>query len=225
MSEVIEVETAQGRGRLSLDAPAKPPRALLMLGHGAGGGIEARDLAVIAAELPRSGVLVARFEQPYRVAGRKVGPRGPALDVPWLAGVAELRRRWPDLPLTVGGRSAGARVACRTAEASGADAVLCLAFPLHPPGSPEKSRAAELLGHQVPTVVLQGRNDPFGGAAEVEAEIVDRSEQYVLLEMPHAGHDLRPAKQAHITPEEWRTRIVIAADQAVSSAIRRSANS
>lgn len=141
-------------------APAARPRATLVLGHGAGGGVEAADLVTLAEILPGQGISVLRVEQPWRVAGKRVAGPPPTLDRAWVAVLAALR---PDGPVVVGGRSAGARVACRTAAEVGASAVVALAFPLHPPGRPEQSRLEELQGCPVPTLVLQGERDPFGG--------------------------------------------------------------
>jgi predicted alpha/beta-hydrolase family hydrolase len=162
---VREIETPHGPARTHLYA-ADEARAALVLGHGAGGGIEAPDL-VAAREAARSErITVALVEQPYRVAGRR-SPTGAAqLDAAWTAVVEELRAgELRGLPLIVGGRSLGARVACRTAEATGAVAVLCLAFPLEPPrrtGTPSRTRLAELDAVSLPTLVVQGERDPFG---------------------------------------------------------------
>jgi predicted alpha/beta-hydrolase family hydrolase len=143
--------------------PVKRPRAGLVLGHGAGGGVKAPDLAAATDAALAADVAVALVEQPYRVAGRRSQPAAGQLDSAWIAVVAHLREdALRDLPLIVGGRSAGARVACRTAAATGAKAVLCLAFPVHPPGRPEKSRLDELDAVTVPTLVVQGDKDPFG---------------------------------------------------------------
>ncbi|MEY9486368.1 putative alpha/beta-hydrolase family hydrolase [Streptomyces calvus] len=154
------VGTDAGPARITWHPAHGRPRLVLAVSHGAGGGIEARDLKALAARLPEHGVTVALVEQPWRVAGKKVAPAPKTLDTGW-------RGLWPalaapGLPVVAGGRSAGARVACRTATELGARAVLALSFPLHPPGKPEKSRAAELLGAGVPTLVVQGGNDPFG---------------------------------------------------------------
>jgi uncharacterized protein len=142
------------------------PRAALVLGHGAGGGVEARDLVAATEAALAAGLTVALVEQPYRVAGRRAPPRAPQLDEAWTAVVADLRaHELAGLPLVVGGRSLGARVACRTAEATGAVGVLCLAFPLEPPqrgDKPRPSRLAELDVVRVPTLVVQGERDPFG---------------------------------------------------------------
>lgn len=136
----------------------------MVLTHGAGGGVDAVDLLAIRDSAFPTGVAVARVTQPYRAAGRR-SPAVPAKqDESWLEIVAALRGRrgFGVLPLVVGGRSNGARVACRTALASGASGVVALAFPLHPPGKPEKSRLDELDGVGVPTLVIQGDRDPFG---------------------------------------------------------------
>lgn len=173
--------------------PATRPRFVLAVSHGAGGGIEARDLRAIAGTLPAHGVTVALVEQPWRVAGKKVAPAPKTLDVGW-------RGVWPTLaaaglPVISGGRSAGARVACRTAAELGAHAVLALSFPLHPPGKPEKSRAGELLGAGVPTLVVQGGNDPFGRPEEFPEG------SYDLVEVVSGDHGFAIPKRAEITQE------------------------
>src|SRR5699024_5343942 len=116
---------------------------------------------------------VVRYEQPWRVAGRKIAPRPAALDAGWLAATEQVAALAGRLPLIVGGRSAGARVACRTADTVGAAGVVCLAFPLHPPGRPERTRVAELLQATVPVLVLQGERDTFGTADDVRASITE----------------------------------------------------
>jgi predicted alpha/beta-hydrolase family hydrolase len=163
------VPTPQGEARITWHdaAPSASPRAVLALGHGAGGGIEAPDLAALAAALPARGIAVALVEQPWRVAGKRVASPPRTLDAAWTALWPALERRHPGrLPLIAGGRSAGARVACRTAKPLGARAVLALSFPLHPPGRPEKSRAPELRETAVPALVVQGTRDPFGTPGE-----------------------------------------------------------
>jgi uncharacterized protein len=161
----IEIDTASGPARAHLRA-AEQPRGALVLGHGAAGGVEAPDLVTATEAARAQGISVALIEQPYRVAGRRSPARAPQLDAGWIAVVERLRtRELADLPLVVGGRSMGARVACRTAEQTGAVAVLCLAFPLEPPrraGKPQQSRLAELEAVTVPTLVVQGERDPFG---------------------------------------------------------------
>jgi uncharacterized protein len=158
---VREVATPHGPARVTVH-PASSARAVLLLGHGAGGGFAAPDLRAVTAAAVSAGLHVAQVDQPYRVAGRRAPAPAAQLDAAWLAVVAAVRTALPGLPLLVGGRSSGARVACRTASAAGAVAVLCLAFPVHPPGRPEKDRLAELAMPTVPILVVQGQRDPFG---------------------------------------------------------------
>ena len=194
MTVVTEsIETDAGTARVTWHRAARP-RLVLALGHGAGGGIEARDLQALARVLPAHGVSVALVEQPWRVAGKKVAPAPKTLDTGW-------RGLWPALqspgrPVIAGGRSAGARVACRTAAELGAAAVLALAFPLHPPGRPEKSRADELLGAGVPTLVVQGGRDPFGRPEEFP------SGSFEIVEVPYGDHGFAVPKRADITQEQ-----------------------
>src|SRR5579884_1765418 len=155
---VLEIETPHGAARVHVDR-ARAAHGALVLGHGAGGGIDAPDLVAAARAARAAGWTVVCVEQPYRVAGRRAPAPARQLDAAWTAVVEALRLRGP---LVVGGRSSGARVACRTAGATGAAAVLCLAFPLHPPGRPETSRLDELDAVTAPTLVVQGERDPFG---------------------------------------------------------------
>jgi uncharacterized protein len=159
---MLELQTPHGLARAHVrDADA--PSAALVLGHGAGGGVESPDLVAATAAAQAGGVSVALVEQPYRVAGRRSPAPAAQLDAAWVAVVSQLRDGpLESLPLLVGGRSSGARVACRTADDVGAVAVLCLAFPVHPPGRPEKTRMPELDAVSVPVLVVQGENDPFG---------------------------------------------------------------
>ncbi|MFD7714414.1 alpha/beta family hydrolase [Streptomyces sp. NPDC059814] len=187
------VDTEAGTARITW-RPAREPRLLLALGHGAGGGIEARDLRALAAALPAHGVSVALVEQPWRVAGKKLAPAPKTLDTGW-------RGLWPvlaapGLPVVAGGRSAGARVACRTASGLGARAVLALSFPLHPPGRPEKSRKDELLASGVPTLVVQGGHDPFGRPAEFPPG------EYRIAEVPHGDHGFAVPKRSGVTEDQ-----------------------
>jgi predicted alpha/beta-hydrolase family hydrolase len=158
-----EVETPHGTARVELHRVDRP-RAALVLGHGAGGGIGARDLQAVTRAAIVAELAVALVEQPYRVAGRRSPAPAAQLDAAWVAVVEHLRAaELRGLPLLVGGRSSGARVACRTAAATGTIGVLCLAFPLRPPGRPDApSRLPELDAVAVPTLVVQGARDPFG---------------------------------------------------------------
>ena len=161
---VFELDTPHGPARAHLHS-ADEPRAALVLGHGAAGGVEAPDLVAARDAALAEEITVALIEQPYRVAGRRSPARAPQLDAAWVAVVEQLRDgELAGLPLIVGGRSMGARVACRTVEETGAIAVLCLAFPLEPPrrDRPPQSRLPELYAVAVPTLVVQGERDRFG---------------------------------------------------------------
>ena len=176
-----EVETPLGPARVLATEPAGPAVGTLVLGGGAGGSVEtAPDLVAVADAAPAGGWRVLRVEQPWRVAGGRIAPAPARLDIAWTAVVERLR---DDGVLTgalvLGGRSAGARVACRTATALGATGVLALAFPLHPPGRPEKSRADELTGAGVPVLVVQGETDAFGRPEDVAAVLAGRRDASV----------------------------------------------
>jgi uncharacterized protein len=163
---VLEVETPSGQARVHLHVAEKPVGALV-LGHGAGGGVEAPDLVAATEVALEERFSVALVEQPYLVAGRRSPAPAPRLDEAWTAAVERLRDdELRGLPLVVGGRSAGARVACRTAAETGAVAVLCLAFPVHAPGRPDKTREHELDAVELPVLVVQGESDPFGMPAD-----------------------------------------------------------
>ncbi|PNE39034.1 MULTISPECIES: alpha/beta hydrolase family protein [Streptomyces] len=192
-NESETVATPAGDARISWYRDAEPARAVVAVSHGAGGGIEARDLQALAAVLPARGYTVALVEQPWRVAGKKVAPAPKTLDTGWTALWPALEK--PGLPVVAGGRSAGARVACRTARELGAQAVLALSFPLHPPGKPEKSRAEELTGAGVPTLVVQGGRDPFGHPEEFP-------EGTGLTEVAYGDHGFAVPKSAGVTEAE-----------------------
>lgn len=187
----LEVATPVGIARVDLALPEGTPAGLLVLGHGAGGGIDAPDLVAVAAEAVGAGLVVACVLQPYRVAGRRVPAPAGQLDAAWTAVVQALREELPRLPVATGGRSSGARVACRTASEVGAAAVLALAFPLHPPGRPERSRLAELEGVGVPVLVVQGERDAFGTPAEFPAGTR-------LVTVPGAEHALVPRRDPSV---------------------------
>lgn len=211
-----EVDTPQGPGRL-VTATAADPYAVLLLGHGAGGGIDARDLVALADRLPRQGIQVVRYEQPWRTAGRKVAVPPAKLDEAWRPAVAAVRAR-TGLPLLFGGRSAGARVACRTATELGAAGVVCLSFPLHPPGKPERSRAPELLGAGVATLVLQGERDPFGRPPEVTVGVGQADVRVVPV--PGADHGLKVPARAEFTAARVGDLVVTEVVDFVSGLVR-----
>ena len=164
--------TVAGDAHIVLDGPARPV-AVLLIGHGAAGGVETPDLLAVRDALVSDRVAVGRVLQPYRVAGRRAPDRAPRLDAAWLDVVRGVRARpgFADLPLVVGGRSSGARVACRTAAEAAAAGVVALAFPLVPPGRPGVSRVDELAAVARPTLVVQGDRDAFGGPDEVRAAV------------------------------------------------------
>lgn len=183
---VSTVPTPLGDARLTRFPAAGARRAALVLGHGAGGGIEAADLQALAAALPAHGIEVTLVEQPWRVAGKRVAPAPKTLDIAWRAVIEHLHGRSPGAaPIVVGGRSAGARVACRTGLSTAAIGVVALAFPLHPPGRPEKSRAEELTGTALPTLIVQGAADPFGTAPQFPA----LPKTHRLVALPAGNHD------------------------------------
>ncbi|MFL6096533.1 MAG: alpha/beta family hydrolase, partial [Blastococcus sp.] len=171
---IVEIDTPLGPARAHTTDGGT--RGTLVLGHGAGGGVESADLLELTSEAAAAGWRVIRVEQPWRVAGRRIAPAPPRLDEGWAAVLDRLRA--DDLlvgPLILGGRSAGARVACRTAGSEGAAGVLALAFPLHPPGKPEKSRAPELTAVAVPICVVQGETDAMGRPEAVAAVLSGRA--------------------------------------------------
>ena len=160
----LEIETPSGPAQVALSKPGLA--GLFVVGHGAGGSIDAVDIVAVSSALAESGWTVARVIQPYRVKGRHAPEAPPRLDAAWIAVLDALSEQRVGR-LVVSGRSSGARVAVRTATQVGADAVVALAFPLHPPGKPEKSRADELAALSVPHVVVQGERDAFGTPAEL----------------------------------------------------------
>jgi len=200
----LEVETPHGPANAHLHV-ADAPKAALVLGHGAGGGVAAPDLVAATEVACAEGVTVALVEQPYRVAGRRSPAPAHQLDTAWMAVVdhlvaGELR----SLPLIVGGRSLGARVACRTLEATGAIAVLCLAFPLQPPrratAPPRPSRIEELDAVTVPMLIVQGASDPFG--------MRPATARRTVVEVP-GNHSLRKDPEAVADAvRDWLPRVV-----------------
>lgn len=197
MSDERIVTTPYGEGRIVAHR-ARRPIATLALGHGAGGGLGARDLTALAKRLPGQDINVFLIEQPYRRAGRKAPPQAKVLDESWISMLGQLRVR---TPLVVGGRSSGARVACRTASQLGASGVLALSFPLHPPGSPGKTRVEELRGVTLPAFVVQGEKDPFG----TPEEFPPLTEMAVV---PDADHSFRVPKSAELSQAETLELVV-----------------
>jgi hypothetical protein len=164
--DVLELDTPHGPARAHVHRAGGAIGALV-LGHGAGGSITAKDLTAVAAAAGAAGVTVALVEQPYRVAGRRSPAPARQLDAAWTAVLHQLRDgALAGMAVVTGGRSSGARVACRTAAVTGAAGVLCLAFPLHPPqrkaDAERKTRLPELAAVDVPVLVVQGESDPFG---------------------------------------------------------------
>jgi uncharacterized protein len=177
----VEIGTHAGPARVEIDQPAAAS-FLIALTHGAGGGVASRDLLAVRDACLKLGGVVARVLQPYRVRGaRAPGAPGPQ-DAAWLEIVGQLRAEHHGLPLIQGGRSNGARVACRTAPEAGARAVVALAFPLHPPGRPEQSRAAELRQTGTDVLVVNGERDPFG--------VPDRRDATLVVVLPGETHAL-----------------------------------
>jgi uncharacterized protein len=220
-STVVPVDTPQGPGRFFLDL-ADRPSSILVLGHGAGGGVGSADLELLARSLPELGTSVLRFEQPWRTAGRKVGPPPPRLDEAWVAALDWLSKQdWARHPLLVGGRSAGARVACRTASQTDPAAIVCLAFPLHLPGRPEKTRLAELLMPTVPRLVLQGSKDSFGTPDEIRTGI-GKTRRITVVELSGADHAFRiarVAKSSTFTPADLRLTLVTEVSRFIAAVV------
>lgn len=199
MSIERRVSTPQGEARLVTDR-SRHPVATLLLGHGAGNGIDTADLEALARVLPQQGITVVRLEQPWKVAGRKVATAPATLDEALVAAANQLRVR---TPLVVGGRSAGARSAARCARTLGAVGCLALAFPLHPPGRPEKSRLPELRAAQVPTLVIQGERDPMGRPDEFPDDVD-------LSVVPAADHSFKVPARGDVT-EQMALAVIVEA--------------
>ena len=178
----MEVVTAQGPAEVTLDGPADPA-FLLVLTHGSNGGVDAPDLLAVRDAALALGGAVARVMQPFRLAGRRA-PGSPARqDEAWLEVVAVLRDRFGDVPLVQGGRSNGARVACRTAAEAGAVGVVALAFPLRPPRNPERTRVDELRVAGAEVLVVNGDRDPFG--------VPDADDAAKVVVLPGERHELK----------------------------------
>jgi predicted alpha/beta-hydrolase family hydrolase len=201
----LDIDTSAGVARAHVSDGGT--RGTLVLGHGAGGGIESVDLVEVTTEASAAGWRVVRVEQPWRVAGRRIATAPPTLDEAWSAVLEHLRTDGVLTgPLVLGGRSAGARVACRTAAAERAAGVLALAFPLHPPGKPEKSRAAELTAVTVPICVVQGETDAMGRPEAVAAVLSGRANASVYA----VGGDHALKKDVHVVAAaamSWLTEL------------------
>jgi predicted alpha/beta-hydrolase family hydrolase len=199
---MLELETPRGPARVHLQ-PVADAWAALVLGHGAGGGVGAPVLVAAAAAANEARVSVALVEQPYRVAGRRSPAPAAQLDEAWVSVVGQLgERELADLTLITGGRSSGARVACRTADATGAAGVVCLAFPLQPPGRvAAPSRLAELDAVTVPALVVQGERDPFG--------IPPASHRRSVVLVP-GDHSLRAAAPVREAVRTWLDELAAA---------------
>jgi uncharacterized protein len=219
VSGVWEVPTPGGPARVHLHAaPHGRPRATLVLGHGAGGGVAAPDLVAIAEALPAEGIEVALVEQPWRVAGRRVAGPPASLDAAWVAVLADLRSRGIGRRrLVAGGRSTGARVACRTVGAVEPAALLLLAFPVHPlrqpVTQPAPSRLPELVGaaRAVPTVVLQGDRDRMGVPDEIAVALSEADVTARVVPIPGADHAFRVTAKGPGTQAEALDLVVRAA--------------
>jgi uncharacterized protein len=194
----MQVMTPRGPARVEIDEAADP-RLLLVLTHGSAGTVDAPDLLAVREAALKAGASVARVTQAFRVAGARAPGSPVKQDEAWEIVLEKIRKKVPGLPVVQGGRSNGARVACRTARAVGAAAVVALAFPLHPPGRPERSRAEELRGAGVDVLVVNGDRDPFG--------VPDAADAARLVVLPGEGHDLKrdPARVGEVVAE-WIIR-------------------
>ena len=208
----MQIETAYGPAAVELDGPARA-KFLLVLTHGAGGGVDSADLLAARDAGLSAGGAVARVLQPYRVRGASAPGSPQRQDAAWLEIIAALRDRRPRRPLVQGGRSNGARVACRTASAAGATAVLALAFPLHPPGRPDRSRADELRAAGVDVLVINGDRDPFG--------IPDPADAARVVVLPGQTHALSGAARLIEREVSAWLGAVLAGGRAVSTRARR----
>ncbi|MCP2341801.1 alpha/beta hydrolase family protein [Actinomadura rupiterrae] len=194
----MEILTAHGPAEVTVDDPRAADGAafLMVLTHGSNGGLDAPDLLAAREAALELGGAVARVQQPFRKAGRRAPGVIEKQDEAWLEVVKLLRDRFGDVPLVQGGRSNGARVACRTARDAGASGVVALAFPLHPPGKPEKSREGELRAARMPTLVVNGDRDPFG--------VPEPSDGIDVVVLPGERHDLNKNPAAvGIAVETW----------------------
>lgn len=216
---VEDIETTVGQARAHFFPVRRgSPRATLVLGHGAGGGIEAWELQRLAAELPQVGVDVVLIEQPWRVAGKRVAEAQARVDAAFREAVTDLKRGGEALRrLIIGGRSTGARIACRTAADIGVDGLLCLAFPLHPPGRPNPDRSRELVSaaKHVPVTVIQGERDTFGTPVEIATVLAANNARALVVSVPWSDHSFQIPKRATVTRDEAGLVLTEAARQAL----------
>jgi predicted alpha/beta-hydrolase family hydrolase len=205
----VEITTAAGPALAEIQTPEQA-ELLLVLTHGAGGAVASKDILAAKNAGLKAAAAVALVTQPYRVRGASAPGSPDRQDAAWLEIIGALREQHPGLPLVQGGRSNGARVACRTARQAAAAAVIALAFPLHPPGKaadPARSRAGELRSAGVPVLVINGERDPFG--------VPDEGDAARLVVLPGQAHALS-GKSDVITAEveSWLNQIVTLARQA-----------
>jgi uncharacterized protein len=192
----VVIDTEYGPASVETDGRPERARFLMVLTHGSNGGVDAADLLAARDAAVSRGGMVARVVQPFRMRGARAPGSAARQDAAWLEIIARLRGDGARGPLVQGGRSNGARVACRTARAAGAAGVLALAFPLHPPGRPERSRRDELRGAGISVLAISGSRDPFG--------VPDPGDAARLVVLPGEAHALSGAA-AVITEEvgEW----------------------
>lgn len=191
MTSVRSIPTPHGDARLHCSR-APRPAATLLLGHGAGRGVDSPELVELARVLPRQDINVFRLEQPWVIQGKKIAPRAEVLDDVLRAAMNAVRVR---TPIVLGGRSAGARSAARQARQLGGVGVVALAYPLHPAGKPERTRTQELVDARLPTLVVQGDHDRYGRPSEFPSSVD-------LTEVPFADHQFRVGPRAPISQDE-----------------------
>lgn len=216
---VTDIETTAGLARAHIyPVPHGVPRASIVLGHSAGAGLQSPELVAVAQDLPGFGIEVVLVEQPWLVAGRRVADPAAKLDSSWVQAVSALRRSGVGLRrLVVGGRSAGARVACRTVLSTKAEAVVAFAFPLRNPRNREASRAGELAAAAavVPVTVIQGTRDAYGEPADVATSAAELGQRVLTIAVPFADHSFALSARATITGHEARIVIVEAARRVI----------
>lgn len=220
VTAVWDIDTPSGLARAHFHpASHGRPRASLVLGHGVGRGVDAVDLAAIASALPDDGIEVVLIEQPWRVAGRRLGGAASALDRAWVTCLRDVRSRGIGTRrLVVGGRSTGARVACRTVGDVKPAALLLLAFPLHPARrttvtGPAPTRLPEVVeaARAVPIVVIQGTRDALGSPGEIAVGLAEGEATARVVPVWAADHCFQVPARAQTTTEEALDMVVRAA--------------